>query len=63
MEKADAYRRFLSVCYRTPDLGRAMINVCMNAWVGKIRGLSDEVTFSLIMAGLKKIVSPPDVLQ
>ena len=27
------------------DLGRAMINVCVNAWVGKIRGLSDDDTF------------------
>jgi hypothetical protein len=25
-------------------IGRAFINVCMNAWVGKIKGLSDEDT-------------------
>jgi hypothetical protein len=36
--------------------GRAFINVCMNAWVGKIRGLSEEDTLSVIMAGLKKIL-------
>ena len=38
------------------NLGRAMINVCMNAWVGKIKGLSDEDTFSLVMAGLKQLL-------
>jgi hypothetical protein len=38
------------------NLGRAMISVCMNAWVGKVRGFSDEDTHSLIMAGLKKIL-------
>jgi hypothetical protein len=37
-------------------IGRAFISVCMNAWVGRIRGLSEEDTFSLIMAGLKKIL-------
>jgi hypothetical protein len=42
----------------TPEtnLGRAMINVCMNAWVGKVRGLSGEDTHSLIMAGLRKVL-------
>lgn len=39
------------------DTGRAFINVCTNDWVAKIRGLSEEDTSSLIMAGLKKIVS------
>ena len=45
------------------DLGRAMINVCMNAWVGEVRGLSDEDTHALIMSGLKKSISPPDMLE
>jgi hypothetical protein len=35
-------------------IGRAFIDVCMNAWVARIRGLSEEGTFNLIMAGLKK---------
>ena len=38
------------------NLGRAMLSVCMHAWVGKVRGLSDEDTHSLIMAGLRKIL-------
>jgi hypothetical protein len=38
-------------------IGHAFINVCMNAWVGKVRGLSDEDTHSLIMAGLKQMSS------
>jgi hypothetical protein len=37
-------------------IGHAFISACMNAWVGRIRGLSEEGTFSLIMAGLKKIL-------
>jgi hypothetical protein len=36
--------------------GRAIINVCANAWVAKVRGLSGDNTFKLIMAGLKKLV-------
>jgi hypothetical protein len=47
-------------------IGRAFINVCMNAWVGKIRGLSDEDTHSLIIAGLKKTLHrdpPTNVLE
>jgi hypothetical protein len=36
--------------------GRAFINVCANAWVARIRGLSEEDTFNLIMAGLKKVL-------
>jgi hypothetical protein len=36
------------------NLGRAMINVCLDAWVAKVSGLSDENTFNLIMAGLKR---------
>jgi hypothetical protein len=39
------------------NLGRAMMSVCMNAWVGKVRGLSDEETHSLIMRGLKTVLS------
>lgn len=39
------------------NLGRAMISVCMNAWVGKVRGLSDDDTHNLIMAGLKKVLA------
>jgi hypothetical protein len=35
-------------------IGRAFISVCTNAWVGKVRGLSDEDAHSLIMAGLRK---------
>jgi hypothetical protein len=38
------------------NLGRAMISVCMDAWVAKVTGLSDENTFSLIMAGLKNVL-------
>jgi hypothetical protein len=38
-------------------IGRAFISACMNAWVGKVRGLSDEDTHSLIMAGLKKVLA------
>ena len=38
------------------DTGRAFINVCANAWVARIRGLSEEGTFNLIMTGLKKIL-------
>lgn len=34
--------------------GRAFINVCANGWVASIRGLSEEDTSKLIMAGLKK---------
>jgi hypothetical protein len=48
------------------DTGRAFINVCMNAWVGKVRGLSDEATHSLIVAGLKKTLHrdpPTNVLE
>jgi hypothetical protein len=47
-------------------IGRAFINVCMNAWVGQIRGLSDEDTHHLIMAGLKKTLHrdpPTNVLE
>jgi hypothetical protein len=36
--------------------GRAFINVCANSWVARIRGLSEEDTGNLIMAGLKKIL-------
>ena len=36
--------------------GRAFINVCAHSWVARIRGLSDEDTFSLIMAGLTKLL-------
>jgi hypothetical protein len=38
------------------NLGRAMISVCMDAWVAKVTGLSDEDTHSLIMAGLKTVL-------
>jgi hypothetical protein len=38
-------------------IGRAMTNVCINSWVGKVRGLSDEDTHSLIMRGLKKVLA------
>jgi hypothetical protein len=36
--------------------GRAIINVCANAWVARDSGLSDDDTFALIMAGLKTIM-------
>jgi hypothetical protein len=36
--------------------GRALINVCANAWVARGRGLSDDDTFKLILAGLKNIL-------
>lgn len=38
------------------DNGRAFITVCTNDWVAKIRGLSEEDTSRLLMAGLKKIL-------
>jgi hypothetical protein len=38
------------------DIGRAFINVCANSWVARIRGLSEEDTSRLLMAGLKKIL-------
>jgi hypothetical protein len=36
--------------------GREIINVCVNAWVAKGRGLSEDDTFKLIQAGLNKIL-------
>ena len=36
------------------DTGCAFMNVCANSWVASIRGLSEEDTSNLIMAGLKK---------
>jgi len=39
-------------------IGHAFISACMNAWVGRIRGLSEEGTYNLIMTGLKKIFDP-----
>jgi hypothetical protein len=38
------------------DTGRAFINVCANSWVASTRGLSEEDTSKLLMAGLKKIL-------
>ena len=36
--------------------GRAIINVCANAWVARGRGLSDDETFKLMMAGLNTLL-------
>jgi hypothetical protein len=36
--------------------GQAMINVCVNAWVARIGGLSSDDTFNLIMAGLRQLL-------
>jgi hypothetical protein len=36
--------------------GREIINVCVNAWVAKVRGLSEDDTLKLIQAGLNKIL-------
>jgi hypothetical protein len=40
----------------TTPTGQAIVNVCANAWVAKARGLSDDETFTLMMAGLQKIL-------
>jgi hypothetical protein len=36
--------------------GREIINVCVNAWVAKVRGLSEDDTLKLIQGGLNKIL-------
>jgi hypothetical protein len=38
------------------NLGRAMMSVCMDAWVAKVTEWSDEDTFRCILAGLQKIL-------
>jgi len=56
------YPAFCLVCFPFPRFlwlittGRAIINVCANAWVARGRGLSDDDTFKLILAGLKTIM-------
>ena len=37
-------------------VGRAFMSACANAWVGRVRGLSDDDTVRLMLAGLKKIL-------
>jgi hypothetical protein len=39
------------------QIGCAMISVCMNAWLGKVSGWSEDETFGHIMHGLKKVLS------